>query len=292
MKEDENGGIVVESCPIEVAEDLLEKEMSDEDQILQDIEDLGCEKFLEPQILVKSRISSSCYRVGVDTHEYVERKAPFASAGKQGENGFQDSFNDLKLLNSLCGCTGVVQLIGVVLDETRMHLRGYLYESPAIPSLSRVFTFANSKSETIPWPMREIWSSQIVKAVSEVHSRGKVLGVIEINSVGLRADGTAILTRLQSSQRYLQNENGQMPPELRTITKGDEAAQHKDMNFRTDVFQLGHVLWLLAEHRQSLSGYLCARSACTSATSAVRAILISAQCALRKEFIALSPNIG
>ena len=264
LREDEGGQIVSESSKIEVAEDLLEKEMSNEDQILQDIEDLGCAKFLESQIMVKSRISSSCYHVWVENGECVERKAPFASAGKQGENGFQDFFNDLKLLNSLRGCAGVVQLIGVVLDETRLHLRSYLYESPAIMSLKRVFTFANSKSETIPWPIREIWSSQIIKAVSEVHSKGLIVGVLELSSVGLRADGTAILTRLQTSQRHLQNEKGCMPPELRNASKSNDAAQGKIMNFRTDVFQLGYILWLLAEHRSNISGYLCPKSACTS----------------------------
>ena len=124
LGKDESGQILLESCPTEVVEDLLEQEMSDEDHILQDIEDLGCAKFLEPQVMVQSRISSSCYRVWVNSRECVERKAPFASAGKLGENGFQDFFNDLKLLNSLRGCTGVVQIIGVVLDETRLHLRG------------------------------------------------------------------------------------------------------------------------------------------------------------------------
>ncbi len=53
LKEDRNGQILVESCPVEVAEDLSEKEMSDEDQSLHDIEDLGCEKFLEPQIMIQ-----------------------------------------------------------------------------------------------------------------------------------------------------------------------------------------------------------------------------------------------
>ena len=214
--------------------------------------------------MAKSRISSSCYHVLVETRECVERKAPFASAGKQGENVFQNSFNDLKLLNSLRGCTGVVQLIGVVLDETRMHLKSYICESPAIMSLKRVLTFANSKSEIIPWPIREVWSSQIVKAVSEFHSKGLTVGVLELSSVGLRADGTAILTCLQTAQRHLQDGKGHIPPELRKTSESDEAARRRTMNFRTDIFQLGYILWFLAEHRSNISGYLCARSGCTN----------------------------
>ena len=132
----------------------------------------------------------------VNFSECVEGRALFASAGKLGENGFQDFFTDLKLLNSLRGYTGDIQIIGIVVDETRLHLRRYLYEAAAIPSLSRVFTFANSRSEIIPWSIREMSSSQIIKAVSEFHSKGLVVGVIELNSVGLRADGTGVLSRI------------------------------------------------------------------------------------------------
>jgi hypothetical protein len=264
LREDESGQFTIESPRIEVVEDLLEKEMACEDQILQDIEDMGCTTFLEPDISVTSRISSTSYHVMVNNCKYVEQKAPFASAGREGENGFQDFFSDLKLLNSLRGCSGVVQCIGVVLDETRLHLRSYLHESPAIFSLKRVFTVANSNSETIPWSIREVWSRQIVNAVSEIHSKGLVVGVLDFGNIGLRADGTAILVRLRTSHRHLPNELGLMPPEFRNVLKDGDSTQRQTMNFRTDIFQLGYILWLLAEHRSHVTDYLCATSACTT----------------------------
>ena len=52
---------------------------------------------------------------------------------------------------------------------------------------------------------------------------------------GPRADGTAILTRLQIAQRHLQDGKGHMPPELRNTPKSDEAARRRTMNFRTDI---------------------------------------------------------
>ena len=55
-----------------------------------------------------------------------------------------------------------------------------------------------------------------------------------------------------------------MPPELRNPTQSNGAPQRKIMNFRTDVFQLGYILWRLAEHRSNVSGYLCAKLACTN----------------------------
>ncbi|ERF68059.1 hypothetical protein EPUS_09411 [Endocarpon pusillum Z07020] len=259
---DLSGQIFTESSAIRVTEDLLEKEMSKEDQILQDIDAMGIRKFLESRVIMKSRISSSCYRVLVDNREFIERKTPFARAGKQGENGFEDFSRALKLLNSLRGCASVVQLIGVVLDDTRRYLKGYLYESPAIFSLRRIIALANFRSKAISWQIREIWSSQIFKAVSEVHRKGVALGVLKLKTIDLRADGTAILT-LRTSYRYLQNRNGTMPPELRNDPQITDGIQPTMVNFRTDVFQLGLVLWLLAEHKPEVIGCLCPRSGCT-----------------------------
>ena len=145
LEEDKSGQIVIESPGISVAEDTLETHMSDEDQILQDIEHLGCRKVFESDVIMLSRISSSSYHVLIGTQKCIEQKAPFAAAGRQGENGFRDFCQDLKLLHSLRGCAGVVQFVGVVLDETGRHLKSYLYESPMIGSLSRLFNIANSQ---------------------------------------------------------------------------------------------------------------------------------------------------
>ena len=90
MIEDESGQIVIESPSIDVAEDSLEVYMSDEDQILQDVEHPGCPKFFESDVIVLSRISSSSYYVMVGTQKCVEQKDSFAAAGRQSENGFHD----------------------------------------------------------------------------------------------------------------------------------------------------------------------------------------------------------
>jgi serine/threonine protein kinase len=263
--EDESGRFKPDPSRIKVVEDMLEKDKSREDQILQDIEDMGCTMFLESEIAVNARITSTCFKVMVNGLKCVEQKVPFASAGKKGENGFQDFFNDLKLHNSLRDCSGVARFIGVVLDETRTHLRSYLYESPTIMTLQRLFTIASAKSETIPWSIREIWSQQIVNAVSEIHSRSLVVGVLNMEAISIRADGAAILTRVKTSHRHLENEKGNMPPELRNILKDGDNNQRQMMSFRTDIFQLGFVLWLLAEHKSgSGASYLCVNSACTA----------------------------
>lgn len=55
-----------------------------------------------------------------------------------------------------------------------------------------------------------------------------------------------------------------MPPELRDQPQSDKlAARKKTTNFRTDIFQLGLILWLIVEHKPKAVGYLCAKAVCT-----------------------------
>lgn len=132
-----------------------------------------------------------------------------------------------------------------------------------IGSLSRLFNIANSQSDKIPWLVTEIWSRQIIKAISDVHEKDKVVGVLTIYNIGLRADGTAVLTRLKTSQRHIPNARGSMTPELREPSEGNKGVTPDVLNFQTDIFQLGLILWLIAEHRPNCTKYLCAKSACT-----------------------------
>jgi hypothetical protein len=258
VKEEDKSQLATDSSMIEAAEDRLETELSDEHQILQDIDDLNCKQFLESEVMVKSRFGVSSFVVCVKSWTCMEQKTAFATVGRQGHNSFHDFCKDLKLLHSLEGSVGVAEFIGVVLDDTRRHLRSYLYESLVIPSVERLIAIANHKSETITWSMRETWARQIIRAIADIHNKGFIVGELSLTSIGIRADGTAVLTRLKPSLRSLKTI---YPPlELQNTSNG---APQKMMNCRTDIFQLGYLLWLLAEHKPKGFSYLCARSACT-----------------------------
>ena len=265
LLENDSGQMAFKSPEIDVAEDTLEVQMCEGNQILYDVEHLDCPKFFESDVIVLSRMTTSCYHVMAGSRRCLEQKAPFAAVGWQDENGFDDFCRDMRLLYSLRGCASVVQFTGVVLDQTGRQLKSYLYESPMIGSLRRLLSVANSQSQRIPWPIREIWSRQIIKAVSDVHKTDRVLGLLDISNIGLRADGTVVLTAIKTGQRHIRNILGEMPPELRkSFPKRNARAIRNMSNFQTDIFQLGMILWLLAEHRGCCTGYLCAKSACTT----------------------------
>ena len=213
--EKEVGEFVPESAQIRSVEDSLEIAASNNGEILQRVEVMGCNIYPESEIQVASRMSSSCFAVRLNGQEYVERKAPFVSAGVDGENGLRDFINDLELLNSLRDCNGVCKLVGTVFDDARVQLKGYLYETPMRSNLPLVFHSFNSMSRTIPWSVRQLWSKQIAQAIADVHSRKYAIGVLERKDVGLRADGSAFLQRLNAFKRHVSDHKGAIPPELR-----------------------------------------------------------------------------
>lgn len=265
LKVGESGQITVESPRIEVIESELEMSKSDEREFLQYIEGVCCKRYIESDVVTYSRISSNAYKVYVDSQACVENKVLFASGEKQGNNAFLNYLDEIKHLISLCRCANVSRFRGIVLDDTRRHLRSYLQELPMLTSMQFLLGLANSRSETIPWLVRELWAWQLIQAIIKIHSQTLIVGIFNLHSVGIRADGTAVFHRLRRSEKYLPDAPGHAPPELRTRHQNDRSgsAVRDNLNFQTDIFQLGLVLWLLMEHVPRGLGHFCAKSACT-----------------------------
>lgn len=60
---------------------------------------------------------------------------PFSGGGLPGDNGLKRFWQDLKLAKSLYECDGVVQFMGIVLDDTRTHIKSFLQELPALGTI-------------------------------------------------------------------------------------------------------------------------------------------------------------
>ena len=264
LKVGESGQIAVHSPRVEVIEDESETSKSDERDFLQYIDSVCCERWVESEVVTYSRINSTSYRVYVNSQACCESKVLFTSGRRQGKNAFLDYLDEIKHMISLRRCANVSGFMGIVLDDTRSHLRSYLKELPMLTSLEFLLGLANSRSMTIPESIRELWARQLIQAIVEIHSQTLIAGIFNLNSVGIRANGTAVLHRLQRSEKYLADSMGLAPPELRTRYRNDDtgSAVRGNLNFQTDVFQLGMVLWLLMEHVPKSLGHFCAKSGC------------------------------
>ncbi|KAI9756364.1 MAG: hypothetical protein M4579_003868 [Chaenotheca gracillima] len=265
----EKGQITAESPRVEVIEDESEMSKSAERDFLQYIDSVCCEQHVESDVVTSSRIGAASYRVYVDSRACVENKVMFASGKKQGNNAFLDYLDTIKHHISLRRCVSVSEFRGVVLDDTKRHLRSYLQEQPMVTSLEILLSVAVSRSKIIPILVRILWARQLVQAIIEIHSQGLVAGAFNLNSVGIKADGTAVFHRLQCSGKSIHDASGMAPPELRAghQNDGSSSAVRNKLTFQTDVFQLGLLLWLLMEHVPKDVGYFCAKAACTQIPS-------------------------
>ena len=261
-----DGEIVPDWSSTVVAEDKDELVMCKYSKHIEEIENMDCPQYSESEVTVKSQISATSWVVWVECQTCIERKLPFARSGLDGENDVESFFNDLKLCYRLRECVGVAQFKGVVLDDTRIQVKSYICEFSELGSLQQLLETAEQRSETIPWERREVWARQVVTAVSEVHRKGLVLGVLQPDSIGITEEGEAVLTSIRTSKKQLTDRIGCLPPELRLADEAEAAkgSANQSFNYRTDVFQLGFIIWLLAEHMSSAYGYFCRKAACAT----------------------------
>jgi hypothetical protein len=158
--EDASSIFNIDEAHTSITEDLEDARISNEETILQDIEDISCLKVVQDDVSVRLRVRGCSHLVQVQYRSYIEQKLPFAGAGLLDADGVGDDrtvdfFNDIKQLRSLHECSAVIKFAGVVLDDTRKHVKSYLHEWPALGHLGRIFVVAELRGERIPWEIRE-----------------------------------------------------------------------------------------------------------------------------------------
>ena len=261
FSEGPSGEMLYDPRTIRSAEDYEEIDLINEEDKTEELQDLRCVEYRESEVATICPQGIYVFIVCVKHRRYLDRRAPFAYAGHHKTNRFKTFFQDLKLMHFLRGCPGVAQFAGVVLDDSGKHLKGYLYEHASY-KLQNVLSAAEFEGKRIQWPLREEWAKQTLEAIAHLHGKGLVIGSLCFFHVNLRENGTVILTHLQNSIQIDIDSSGRLPPEVREARKNLGPNLEFRPNFRTDVFQLGKVLWQLGEHVAVIRGFICAKSGC------------------------------
>lgn len=249
-----------------VAEDLEESRKSDEEKILPEIEHTGCHQYLESEVIVKKLIKSSTFLVQVEGQTYIERKMPFSRAALPGDDGVKEFYEHLRMAYSLRDCDSVVKFVGVVLDDTRSHLKSYLQEFPALGALRNMFSYAQLRGYRIPWSIRELWAKQLITAVYKIHSKGTVVGMMSVRAISVRSDGGIALSLRSHGHIYRHSVSREGEVNRGSVIRGHGMidSERRSLDFCSDIFELGRTLWMIAEHKGNTHGYFCSRNACTS----------------------------
>ena len=262
IAEDSQRNYILDVPSVVISEDPDESYTNDEEEMLQAIEHMNFPQYLQNEVIVQRRIDAVTYVAQVESRPCMERKKPFSGGGLPGDSGLERFWQDLKLAKSLYQCNGVVKFMGVVLDDSRKHIASFLQELPTLGTIRSILADAELRKERIPWSVRETWASQIITAVAEVHAKGFVVGMLHIEFISIRSDGSAVLSLRKRGYKHSINHGGEIAPESRTVPT--HSPQFRELDFSSDIFMLGMLLWLLAEHRYNIHGYMCLRNACTS----------------------------
>lgn len=262
IAEDSPRNYILDVPSVVISEDPDESYTNGEKEMLQAIEHMNLPQYLQSEVIVQRRIDPVTYIAQVESHPCMERKKPFSGGGLPGDSGLERFLQDLKLAKSLYQCNGVVKFMGVVLDDTRKHITSFLQELPTLGTMRSILADAELRKERIPWSVRETWASQIITAVAEVHAKGFLVGMLHIEFISVRSNGSAVLSLRKRGYKHSINHGGEIAPESRTVPT--HSPQFRELDFSSDIFMLGLLLWLLAEHRYNIYGYMCLRNACTS----------------------------
>lgn len=266
VEEHATGRHIANTSNVVITEDLEEAGVCDEEIMLREIDHMGCPQYLESEVIVQKLLETNTFLVQVEGQTYIERKMPFSAAALRGENGVIEFYEQLKIAYALRDCEAVVNFVGVVLDDTRTHLKSYLQESPTLGCLGSLFAHAQLEGHWIQWSIRESWAKQIIAAMAKIHGKGFLVGILDTQSIFLRSDGSIVLSHRRDGHcyRHLISAEGDESPEADTIPIGPETNQRRSRDFCSDIYQLGFTLWKLGEHITCPWGHLCARNACTS----------------------------
>ena len=191
-------------------------------------------KYAESELEFISHLSGFVYKVRAEGETVIKKEIP-------GPDTVDEFLYEVNALDSLLGCKHVVQLQGLITDESGSVVKGLLISYASQGALvDMLYDFRNSPE--LSWHRREKWAKQIVQGLSDIHEAGFVQGDFTLSNIVVDERDDAQIIDINRRGCPV----GWEPPELgRLIDSGQRIGMC--IGVKTDLFQLGMVLWALAE---------------------------------------------
>jgi len=195
------------------------------------MEHVQCPRFRESEVEFDSHLSGFVYKVRVGEQLLIKKEIP-------GPDTVDEFLYEVNALDALHGAQSVVQLRGLITDEEETTVKGLLISYASRGALvDMLYDYAGE----LPWHQREKWARQIVEGLSNIHEAGFVQGDFTLSNIVIDEDEDAQIIDINRRGCPV----GWEPPELsKLIDSGQRIAMH--ISVKTDIFQLGMVLWALA----------------------------------------------
>ena len=196
------------------------------------VQHLDCRRYTESQIHFESHMSGFVYKVKVEGNIWIKKEIP-------GPDSVDEFLYEINALNELQGSKSVIQFQGLVVDESCSIVKGLLIGFAEQGALVDILYDYKGR---LPWSRRERWARQIIRGLSEIHEAGFVQGDFTLSNIVIDELDNAMIIDINRRGCPV----GWEPPE---ISKLVESSQRISMyiGVKSDLFQLGMVLWALAE---------------------------------------------
>lgn len=191
-----------------------------------------CPRYAESEVEFESHLSGFVYKVRVEEQLLIKKEIP-------GPDTVDEFLYEVNALDALYGANSVVQLQGLITDEEGTIVKGLLISYASRGALvDMLYDYAGE----LAWHQREKWARQIVEGLANIHEAGFVQGDFTLSNIVINDEDNAQIIDINRRGCPV----GWEPPELsRLIDSGQRIAMH--ISVKTDLFQLGMVLWALAE---------------------------------------------
>ena len=168
-------------------------------------------------------------------HTWIKKEIP-------GPDSVDEFLYEINALHDLIGSRNVIELKGLVVNDEGTLVKGLLIGYADKGAL--VDVIYDNRGQT-SWGRRERWAKQIVRGLSEIHEAGFVQGDFTVSNIVIDSKDRAKIIDINRRGCPV----GWEPPEIgRLIENGQRISMF--IGVKTDLFQLGMVLWALAIGRR------------------------------------------
>lgn len=196
------------------------------------VKHLNCLMQSESELEFVAHLSGFVYKVNVNGLICIKKEIP-------GPDSVDEFLYEINALHALADSKSVIQFQGLIVDEDRAVVKGLLISFAEHGALVDLLYEMKNR---LGWAMRESWAKQIVQGLAEIHEAGFVQGDFTLSNIVVNERDEAKIIDINRRGCPV----GWEPPE---ITKLIESSQRISMyiGVKSDLFQLGMVLWALAE---------------------------------------------
>lgn len=198
------------------------------------VEHVHCRRYHESELEFDAHLSGFVYRVGVEDHVLIKKEIP-------GPDTVDEFLYEINALSSLQDSRSVIKFHGLVINEDGSLVKGLLISFAPRGSLVDML-YDYKGTDQLPWDRREQWAYQIIQGLSEIHEAGFVQGDFTLSNIVIDGEDDAKIIDINRRGCPV----GWEPPELLSLIRSGQRIS-MCIGVKSDLFQLGMVLWALAE---------------------------------------------